>query len=113
MCTIILYGRSLVLDALESRLRQAKQGEVMRFTDTLEVTWLTQLPPGLLIYDHAQTDASTLHRLLQHSAGWALIGLTDAGDLLVTRRQSGAALADVLALVQAETAAIGTPKEVA
>jgi len=108
MCTIILYGRSLVLDALEGRLRQTQPGGVIRLTETLETAWLSAAPPGLLIYDHTHTDAATLHHLFQRGAGWAFLGLTDDGDLLVTHRQPGLMLDDVLALVQTEAATVNS-----
>lgn len=109
MGTIILYGCSLLLDAVEYRLRLVEQDAVLRLSgDYLEMDQLAALPPGVLIYDHVHTSPDTLHSLFYHSAGWTLIGLMGSGDLLVTRRQYRAALDDLLVLVQEEAAGLSS-----
>ena len=101
--TIILYGRSLLLDSLEQTLRQDGRFPILRLLDTHTPPQLTDVPVGVLIYDHIQADLTAVYQLLTNYPGWQLIGLTaSAGELLVihSEKYNGRSLADVIDIIQ-------------
>lgn len=101
--TIILYGRSLLLDSAERTLRQNGRFSILRLSSTSPPAQLDDVPPGVIIYDHTQIDPTAVYQLLTEYSGWQLVGLTAAGeDVLIinSEKGNGRSLADLIDMIQ-------------
>ncbi len=86
--TIILYGRSLLLDSVELTLRQNGRHPILRLADTSPPAQLDDVPLGMIIYDGDQVEGTAVYQPLTDYPGWRLVGLTASKEeLLIIRRR--------------------------
>ncbi len=103
LATIILYGRSLLLDSVEMKLRQDGRTAILRLSDTSAPAQLDDMPTGVIIYDSDQVDGTAVYQLLTDYPGWRLVGLTASKEKLLiinSEKGDGRSLADVIEIIQ-------------
>ena len=103
LTTIILYGRSLLLDTVEMKLRQDSRTPILRLSDTDAPAQLDDVPPGVIIYDGEQVDGTAVYQLLTDYPGWQLVGLTASEEKLLiinSEKSDGRSLADLMKMIQ-------------
>ncbi|MFQ5418939.1 MAG: hypothetical protein ACE5EY_01120 [Anaerolineae bacterium] len=103
VAAVILYGRSLLLDSVEMKLRQDGRIPILRLSHTRVPPQLDNVPPGMIIYDGDQVDGAAVYQLLTDYPGWQLVGLTASEEkvlIINSERGDGRSLADLMKMIQ-------------
>ena len=103
LTAIVLYGRSLLLDTVEMKLRQDGRASILRLSDTRAPAQLDDVPPGVIIYDGDQVEGTAVYQLLTDYPGWQLVGLTASEEKLLiisSKKGDGRSLADLMKIIQ-------------
>ena len=67
--TIILYGRSLLLDTVELALRQNGRFSILRLSTPPTPLQLNNIPKGIIIYDQNDTDQTAVYSTIVPKSG--------------------------------------------